>query len=79
MDIYKIDSELKYVNQIGSTINVEERLKLELAFLRLQESEKFDQILFWGKIEGIASDYYIAIGLNFRGYYEFPLKKYFWR
>jgi hypothetical protein len=27
-------------------------MKLELGLLKLNEAEKFDQILFWGKIDG---------------------------
>jgi len=46
--------------------------------LKLSESESFDNILFWGKVEGSTKDYYLAVGLNFRGYYEFPNKRFFW-
>jgi len=49
MDIYRISSDLKFVNQIGVTLNVEERMKLELSLLKITETEKFDQVLFWGK------------------------------
>jgi len=34
--------------------------------------------LFWGRIEGSEKDYYIALGLNFKGYYEFPVKSFYW-
>jgi len=37
-------------------------LKLELSLLKLSETEKFDSVLFWGKIEGISKDYYVAVG-----------------
>jgi|ETNmetMinimDraft_30_1059905.scaffolds.fasta_scaffold66724_1 radial spoke head protein 9 len=53
-------------------------MKLELALLKLTETSSFDQIVFWGKIEGIKSDYYIAQGLNFKEQYEFPKKVFFW-
>lgn len=78
MDIYRLTTDLKFVNQLGATLHVEERMKLEIALLRLNETEKFEQILFWGKIEGTEKDYYIALGLNFKGQYEFPIKKFFW-
>jgi len=42
MDIYRISSDLKFVNQIGVTLNVEERMKLELSLLKITETEKFD-------------------------------------
>lgn len=54
-------------------------MKLELSLLKMSEKEKFDQILFWGKIEGIAKDYYIAVALKFKEQFEFPTKKFFWR
>jgi len=78
MDIYRLATDLKFPNQIGATLNVEERMKLELSLLKLNETQQFEQILFWGRIEGIERDYYIALGLNFRGHYEFPVKKFFW-
>ena len=28
------------------------RMKLEIALLKLNETQQFEQILFWGKIEG---------------------------
>ena len=28
--------------------------------------------------KGLKKDYYIAIGLTFKGKYEFPIKEYFW-
>jgi len=77
MDIYRLSSDLKFVNQIGSTLNIDERMKLEIALLQINESQKHEQILFWGKIEGTDSDYYIALGLNFRGVYEFPIKTFY--
>jgi len=76
--VYKLSGELKYVNQIGVTLSLDERMKLELAILKLNETEEFDQIVFWGKVEGIAKDYYVALGLKFKNQYEFPLKKFFW-
>lgn len=78
MDVYRIASDLKFPNQIGASLNLEERMKLEIALLKLNETQKFEQILFWGRIEGVEKDYYIALGLNFKGQYEFPTKKFFW-
>ena len=72
MNIYNLKSDLVFINQLGITINVEERLKLEIILFKLSQNNQFDQILFWGKIEGklikkgIKKDYYIAMGLNFK-------------
>ena len=43
------------------------RMKLELALMTLTESSKHCCVKFWGKVEGIKNDYYVACGLNFRG------------
>lgn len=73
------------MNQLGVTINIEERLKLEIILFKLLETTKFDQLLFWGKIEGncnnsgLKKDYYIAKGLNLKGNYEFPKKTFYYR
>lgn len=55
MNINNIESELKFVNQLGITINTEERLKLELVIQNLKQSQNFEHLLFWGKIEGTPS------------------------
>lgn len=58
--------------------NHKNRMKLEISLLKISETEKFDQILFWGKVQGLKLDYYIAVGLQFKGKFEFPNKKFFW-
>lgn len=37
-----------------------------------------DELVFWGKIEGIKNDYYIAMGMQFRNMFEFPVKTFYW-
>ncbi len=44
----------------------------------MNEAQAFDQLLFWGRIEGTAANYYIALGLNFKGNFEFPHKTFFY-
>jgi len=53
-------------------------MKLELQLLKITETEAYDQVVFWGKIIGVKFDYYIAVGLQYRGKFEFPTKKFFW-
>eukprot|EP01022_Parablepharisma_sp_SALTPOND_P005591 TRINITY_DN1229_c0_g1_i1.p3 TRINITY_DN1229_c0_g1~~TRINITY_DN1229_c0_g1_i1.p3 ORF type:complete len:759 (-),score=89.09 TRINITY_DN1229_c0_g1_i1:9478-11754(-) len=53
-------------------------LQLRMALLKLQESTKHDELLFWGRIKGITQDYYIALGLNYKDYYNFPYKKFYY-
>jgi len=38
----------------------------------------FEECLFWGKIEGCLTDYYIAVGINYLGHENFAQKSYFW-
>ena len=42
------------------------------------KAEDFEELLFWGKVQGTAFDYYIAMGVNYKSQYEFPTKTYFW-
>lgn len=52
MNIKNLEFELKYLNQVGATLDMDERIKLELALLNLTNIHPVDQTLFWGKIEG---------------------------
>ncbi|KAM3137738.1 hypothetical protein pb186bvf_010158 [Paramecium bursaria] len=78
MEIYHIPEDIRFVNQIGQTLSQEEKLKLEISLVKLSQTVKFDQLLFWGRIEGTVSNYYIAIGLTFKGNFEFPHKTFFY-
>ena len=49
-----------------------------MALNTLQARIETEELQFWGKIEGIKNDYYIAMGLQFRNMYEFPVKTFFW-
>lgn len=53
-------------------------MKLELALLKLTQSYKFDQLLFWGRVEGLQSNYYLCLAMNFKGNFEFPHKTFFY-
>lgn len=54
------------------------RIKLEIGFKTLHNEFKVESLCFWGKISGEDSDYYIALGVNFTGHYEFPEKLFFY-
>ena len=57
------------------------RLQLQLALQTLLNSsaaEDYEELLFWGKIQGTGSDYYIAMGVTYKGQYEFPTKTFYW-
>ena len=78
MDILDFSEEIKNFRHNGTTLNLDERMQLEMALNTLQASIETDELVFWGKIEGIKNDYYIAMGLHFRNMYEFPVKTFFW-
>ena len=52
MEVENLESHLKYVNANGITLSIDERLNLELALSKLQLDFGFEQLLFWGKING---------------------------
>ncbi len=52
MEVGEIANNLKYVNFNGVTLHVEERINLQLALQKLNSDFKFDELLFWGKIQG---------------------------
>jgi radial spoke head protein 9 len=52
MEIENIESHLKYINQNGVTLSIDERLNLDLALQKLQLDFDFEELLFWGKING---------------------------
>ncbi len=45
---------------------------------KLKVETQHDEILFWGKIEGVVKDYHIALGLNYAGSPIFPTKTFYW-
>jgi len=53
-------------------------MSLVLALKKLSIDFNFEELLFWGKITGVAKDYYVAMALNYIGELEFPSKKFFW-
>lgn len=52
MEVENIASHLKYVNSSGVTLNIEERMNLDIALQKLNNDFSFDEVLFWGKIIG---------------------------
>ena len=78
MDILDFSEEIKNFRHNGTTLNLDERMQIEMALNTLQASRDVEELVFWGKIEGIKNDYYISMGLQFRNMYEFPVKTFFW-
>ena len=53
-------------------------MQLEMALANLQEKVSSDELMFWGKINGMTNDYYIAVAMQYQGQYEFPSKTFYW-
>lgn len=49
-----------------------------MSLCQLRASVTADEVLFWGKINGINADYYIAVAVTYRDQYEFPNKQFFY-
>ena len=78
MDILDFSEEIKNFRHNGVTLNLDERMQIEMALNTLLARIETEELQFWGKIEGIKNDYYIAMGLQFRNMYEFPVKTFYW-
>jgi radial spoke head protein 9 len=74
----RLSEDLRHFWPTGNSLNLEEKMNLELALYKIHENEDFEEILFWGKIRGVVKDYYLALAVNYKGHYEFPHKRYFW-
>ena len=61
----------------GVCLSLVERIKLETTLDQLKSDIKCDEMQFWGIIYGSEKDYYIAKALYYKGYPQFPKKKYF--
>jgi hypothetical protein len=52
MEIEQLSNHLRYLNCNGVTLNIDERLNLDLALKKLQIDFDFEELLFWGKVNG---------------------------
>ena len=52
MDYRNINNSIKYLAQNGITLNVDERMRVQLALGQLQCEIPFEELMLWGKIEG---------------------------
>ena len=78
MDILDLSEEIKNFQHNGVTLNLDERMQLEMALMTLQEKNDCEELVFWGKVTGMKNDYYIAMGLRYTDMYEFPVKTFYW-
>ena len=46
--------------------------------LNCSTEHDFEELMYWGRIEGMKADYYICMGVTYTDKYEFPEKRFFW-
>lgn len=46
----------------GMKLSEEQKILIENSLITLQNENRFTAIYFWGRIDGIANDYYVAFG-----------------
>jgi radial spoke head protein 9 len=76
MNIVDIESNLKYITP--HTLNVMDRIQLDIGLTNLNNSIECDELLFWGKVKGLKGDYLIAEAVFYENKYEFPTKQFYW-
>ena len=72
---------MKNLQHNGVCFNPDERVQLEIALNQLLNTAaetEFEDLLFWGKLQGLNGDYYIAVGLVYTGRYEFAEKRFYY-
>lgn len=81
MDILDLETSLKFVNYNGVGLNLQERFQLENAIqdlLNSADKHDFEELMFWGRVEGVKQDYYLCLGVTYTDKYEFPEKRFYW-
>ena len=52
MELKTLSANLKYLSSNGITLNIEEKMHVMLALSQLQCEMNFEELFFWGKVEG---------------------------
>lgn len=64
MNVSNFKENLNYISYCGISLSLEEAALLENSLITLKSDNKFAETYFWGRINGIQNDYYIAFGYN---------------
>lgn len=62
MNISNFKENLNYLSYCGISLSLEEAAVLENSLIILKSDNKFTETFFWGRINGVKHDYYIAFG-----------------
>ena len=52
MEIHRFSNDVKYLASNGIVLNIDERMNIGLALGQLASEVPFEELFFWGKIEG---------------------------
>lgn len=64
MNILNFKENLNYISYCGISLSFQEASLLENSLIVLKSDNKFNETYFWGRINGVKNDYYIAFGYN---------------
>ena len=81
MNILDLDNSLKFTQCNGTFLNLEQRFRLNNGIkdlLNNSADHDYEELMFWGRVEGLKNDYYICIGVTYTNKYEFPEKRFYW-
>lgn len=78
MDFENLQCHMDLANFAGNTLNIDECVKLGIAVNEIRCYEKFDKIMFWGRVMGLSNDYYIVVGVKHNDFHSFPTKTFYW-
>ncbi|XP_030051597.1 radial spoke head protein 9 homolog [Microcaecilia unicolor] len=62
MDANSLHFSLELVSGLGQGMSSEQKAALRASLVLLQRDYRFTRVLFWGRIQGLQADYYIAQG-----------------
>lgn len=63
MDVEDFNLAVDYISGNGTIFSIEQKVILQNSLLRAKRNYKFSSIRFWGKIQGVKHDYFIAYGV----------------
>jgi len=52
MEVLDLNFELSQLRFRGVSLNLDEKMQLEMALHQLHTEERFNELLFWGKVTG---------------------------
>lgn len=64
MDSDNLLSDIGYFGSSGVILSSEQRSALQTSLILVRTQNKFQRVLFWGKIQCIKKDYFIAVGIG---------------